>query len=60
MQDQQYSVNQHKISNILSSIETEKIAISEIQRPFVWTSKKVTDLIDSLYRSYPIGYIIIC
>lgn len=59
MQDQQYSVNQYKISNILSSLETGNIAIPEIQRPFVWKSKKVTDLIDSLYHSYPIGYIII-
>lgn len=30
----------------------------EIQRPFVWDSTKVRDLIDSLYKGYPIGYII--
>ncbi len=27
----------------------------DIQRPFVWASKKVRDLFDSMYRGYPIG-----
>lgn len=43
---------------ILSWVETGKIAIPEIQRPFVWNSPKVRDLIDSLYQGYPIGYLI--
>lgn len=55
---QKYSVNQHLISTVLSWVESEEIAIPEIQRPFVWDSKKVRDLIDSLYRGYPIGYLI--
>jgi len=42
----------------LSWVETGKIAIPEIQRPFVWNSTKVRDLIDSLYRGYPVGYLI--
>jgi len=35
-----------------------QIAIPEIQRPFVWSSIKVRDLMDSLFQGYPIGYII--
>jgi len=53
-----YSVNQHPISIILSWIKAKEIAIPEIQRPFVWSSTKVRDLIDSLYQGYPIGYLI--
>ena len=53
-----YSVNQHPISIILSWIKAKEIAIPEIQRPFVWDSTKVRDLIDSLYQGYPIGYLI--
>lgn len=30
-----------------------------MQRPFVWDTSKVRDLIDSLYQGYPVGYIII-
>jgi hypothetical protein len=39
-------------------IKGGEIAIPEIQRPFVWDSSKVRDLMDSLYQGYPIGYII--
>lgn len=55
---QKYSVNQFFVSNILSWVQEKEIAIPEIQRPFVWDSVKVRDLMDSLYKGYPIGYII--
>ncbi len=35
-----------------------EIAIPEIQRPFVWDTTKVRDLMDSIYQGFPIGYII--
>jgi hypothetical protein len=43
---------------ILGWIKVGEIAIPEIQRPFVWDATKVRDLIDSLYRGYPVGYVI--
>lgn len=55
---QNYSVNQHLIETLISWIKTGEIAIPEIQRPFVWKAAKVRDLIDSLYKGYPVGYII--
>ncbi len=55
---QKYSVNQHLIDTILAWVNSGEIAIPEIQRPFVWDSSKVRDLMDSLYQGYPIGYII--
>ncbi len=55
----QYSVNNYSVDNIISWINSGEIAIPEMQRPFVWDSTKVRDLIDSLYKGYPIGYIII-
>lgn len=55
---QKYSVNQQLISTILSWVKSKEIAIPEIQRPFVWDSAKVRDLLDSLYKGYPVGYII--
>ena len=56
---QKYQVNQVLIENLLSWVTSGEIAIPEIQRPFVWSSSQVRDLIDSLYRGYPVGYIII-
>ena len=55
---QKYTVNQHLIETILAWVNSGEIAIPEIQRPFVWDSSKVRDLMDSLYQGYPIGYII--
>ena len=56
---QKYEVNQRLISTLLSWVQSKEIAIPEIQRPFVWDSKKVRNLMDSLYKGFPIGYIII-
>ncbi|MBZ0192112.1 MAG: DUF262 domain-containing protein [Candidatus Kuenenia stuttgartiensis] len=55
---QKYSVNQHLIETILAWVNSGEIAIPEIQRPFVWDSSKVRDLMDSLYQGYPVGYVI--
>ena len=44
----QYEVNNCSIQTLLSWIRIGEIAIPEIQRPFVWDSTKVRDLIDSL------------
>jgi len=58
MKTQKYSVNQYLIETILAFVKSGEIAIPEIQRPFVWNSSKVRDLMDSLYQGYPIGYLI--
>lgn len=42
----------------MNNIRTGEIVIPELQRPFVWENTKVRDLIDSLFKGYPIGYLI--
>ena len=54
-----YSVNNYTVDNLLSSIKAGDIAIPEMQRPFVWDASKVRDLMDSLYKGFPVGYIIV-
>ena len=58
MDIQKYNVNQHLIETLLAWVKGGEIAIPEIQRPFVWNSSKVRDLMDSLYQGFPIGYVI--
>lgn len=53
-----YSVTQPPIEVLLSAIKDKDVAIPEIQRPFVWDAQKVCNFIDSLYRGYPVGYLI--
>ena len=55
---QKYSVNQQLIETLLVWVKSGEVAIPEIQRPFVWDSSKVRDLLDSLYQGYPVGYVI--
>ncbi|MGH9931673.1 MAG: GmrSD restriction endonuclease domain-containing protein [Pyrinomonadaceae bacterium] len=58
MKTQKYAVNQYLIESVLSKVREGEIAIPEIQRPFVWDSTQVRDLLDSLYQGFPIGYLI--
>src|SRR5947207_780720 len=58
MSTQRYSVTPHPIETLLTWVKSGEIAIPEIQRPFVWDATKVRNLLDSLYRGYPIGYLI--
>ena len=53
-----FEVNNVSVNTLLGYVKDGTIAIPEIQRPFVWDTTKVRDLIDSLYRGYPVGYII--
>lgn len=59
MDKQKYNNYPLAISQILGLIEANDVAIPEIQRPFVWRRSQVRDLMDSLYKGYPTGYIII-
>lgn len=58
MNTQKYSIIPCTIEALLGWIKNGEIVVPEIQRPFVWSSSKVRDFIDSLYRGYPVGYII--
>jgi len=58
MSTQRYSVTPHPVETLLTWVKSGEIAIPEIQRPFVWDATKVRNLLDSLYRGYPIGYLI--
>ena len=58
MSTQRYTVTQQTIETLLALVKLGEIAIPEIQRPFVWEATKVRNLLDSLYRGYPVGYLI--
>ena len=59
MEIEKYTPNTLSVSAILGLIASGDIAIPEIQRPFVWKKVQVRDLLDSLYKGYPTGYLII-
>lgn len=53
-----YHVDNVTVEELLGWISQGRIGLPEMQRPFVWSTAKVRDLIDSLYNGYPIGYIV--
>lgn len=59
MEGEKFTNTSITIKGLLGLIEAKDIAIPEIQRPFVWKNSQVRDLIDSLYKGYPTGYIIL-
>jgi hypothetical protein len=48
----------YDLAGLLHYIDIGDIGLPDIQRPFVWTSAKVRDLFDSMYRGFPVGYLL--
>lgn len=57
---QVFKTTDYDIGRLTSDIEIGDLALPDIQRPFVWYKKikKVRDLFDSIYKGYPIGYLL--
>lgn len=48
----------YTLGSLMDSIELGTIGLPDIQRPFVWRNAKVRNLFDSMYRGYPVGYLL--
>lgn len=48
----------YTLDNLLTYIDMGDIGLPDIQRPFVWGASKVRDLFDSMYRGFPVGYLL--
>jgi len=46
------------LSKLIEDIEIGEIGLPDIQRPFVWNQAKVRDLFDSMYKGFPVGYLL--
>lgn len=47
------------VEELVGMIESGKLRLPEMQRRYVWRSPRVRDLMDSLYRGYPSGAILL-
>ena len=45
------------VAQLTSAIDSGALALPDIQRPFVWPQTKVRDLLDSMYRGFPVGQV---
>jgi hypothetical protein len=53
-----FSTTDYPLSKLIEDIDLGEIALPDIQRPFVWKTAKVRDLFDSMYKGFPIGYLL--
>src|SRR5690349_17967601 len=47
------------VAELVSMIERGELRLPEMQRRYVWQATRVRDLLDSLYRGYPSGAILL-
>ena len=47
------------VGDLISDVKNGRIGLPDLQRPFVWKDNKVRDLLDSMLRGFPIGYIML-
>ncbi len=47
------------VGKLVSMIEDGELQLPEMQRRYVWPATRVRDLLDSLYRGYPSGAILV-
>lgn len=47
------------VEELVSMIERGELRLPEMQRQYVWRSTRVRDLLDSLYRGYPSGAVLL-
>ena len=49
----------YRIEELVVKVKDGDIKLPKFQRPFVWSKKDVLRLLDSIYRGYPIGSILL-
>jgi hypothetical protein len=48
----------YDLHSLVKFIELGEIGLPDLQRPFVWKNAKIRDLLDSMYRGFPVGYLL--
>lgn len=48
-----------KVSELVDKVQRGELTLPEMQRRYVWPGTRVRDLLDSLYRGYPSGTILV-
>lgn len=43
------------VSDLVAGVDSGRVRLPDIQRPFVWSNAKIRDLVDSMYQGFPVG-----
>lgn len=58
MSETLFKNSQFAVSALMDGIDRGDIGLPDIQRPFVWKTSQVRDLFDSMYKGFPVGYLL--
>lgn len=58
MSDTVFAKVDYDLSKLMEYIALGDIGLPDLQRPFIWKNAKVRDLFDSMYKGYPVGYLL--
>lgn len=48
----------YTLEKLMHDIQMGEIGLPDIQRPFIWPKRKVRDLFDSMYKGFPVGFLL--
>ncbi|MFE1328732.1 DUF262 domain-containing protein [Streptomyces sp. NPDC058741] len=48
----------HQVADLITDIRRGEIALPDLQRPYVWEPAKARELFDSMYKGFPVGYLL--
>lgn len=48
----------YTLEGLLYGVESGEIGLPDIQRPFVWSAARVRDLFDSMFKGFPVGFLL--
>jgi hypothetical protein len=57
MQDVIFDTADTELKSLLIRVRDGSLGLPDLQRPFVWQNNKVRDLLDSMMKGYPIGFV---
>ena len=49
----------YDLRTLLNDVNIGRIGLPDLQRPFVWKDNKIRELLDSMIKGFPIGYIML-
>lgn len=59
MANELFGRREYKIQTLVDMANDGTLGLPDLQRGFVWKASKVRDLLDSMLKGYPIGYIML-
>ena len=59
MADQLFHKTEYQVQQLVDMTNKGELGLPDLQRGFVWKPNKIRDLLDSMMKGYPIGFVML-